>query len=229
MSELPAAILWGGGLCGVLDGLAATISFAIMRVPVMRVWQNVASGALGPKSFEKGWKSGILGLRRAGIPEMDEDFTEVVFRFTGEERMRFLPGLKEQVEAPEEAAAAFSHWKEQMRKRREVPQGFTESLLHGETMDNVDADVLAAIYNPSHPSFFNAYLHGKKHKDLRYFVRARVGAVPQLDSPEEVALINYDPGAMEDGVWYLDHLKAEYVKRVASSNEDRRLFATRRY
>jgi hypothetical protein len=62
MSELPAAILWGGGLCGVLDGLAATISFAIMKVPAMRVWQNVASGALGPKSFEKGWKSGILGL-----------------------------------------------------------------------------------------------------------------------------------------------------------------------
>ena len=167
--------------------------------------------------------------RRAGAPELDEDFTEVVFRFTGGERVRFLPGLKEQVATPVEAAGAFSHWKEQMRKRREVPQGFTEFLLHGETMDNVDADLLAAIYNPSHTPFFNAYLHGKKHKDLRYFVRTRVGAVPQLDSPEEVALINYDPGAMEDGVWYLDHLKAEYVKRVASSNEDRRLFATRGY
>ncbi len=32
-------------------------------------------------------------------------------------------------------------------------------------------------------------------------------AVPQLDSPEEVALINCDPEGMDDGVWYLAHLK----------------------
>ena len=60
----------------------------------------------------------------------------------------------------------FIHWREKMRQRREHPLGFTEYLLEGETMDNVDADLLAAIYNPSHPEFFNAYLRGKKHKDL---------------------------------------------------------------
>jgi len=62
MSDLVAAILCGGSLCGVLDALAATISFAIIKVRPIRVWQNVASGALGAKSFEKGWSSGILGL-----------------------------------------------------------------------------------------------------------------------------------------------------------------------
>jgi hypothetical protein len=56
-----------------------------------------------------------------------------------------------------------------------------------------------------------------------------VGAIPQLDSPEEVALINYDPGGMDDGIWYLAHLKSEYLNRTASSQEDRRLFATRSY
>ena len=96
-------------------------------------------------------------------------------------------------------------------------------------MDNVDADVLAASTIRSHPEFFNAYLRGTKHKDLRFFVRTRVGALPQLDSPEEVALINYDPEGMDDGVWYLSHLKSEYVSRTASSREDRRLFATHRY
>jgi Peptidase family M1 domain len=96
-------------------------------------------------------------------------------------------------------------------------------------MDNVDADLLAAVYNEAHPEFFNAYLRGKKHKDLRFFVRKRVGALPQLDSPEEVALVNYDPEGMDDGVWYLSHLKAEYARHTASSGEDRRLFATRRY
>src|ERR1700693_3691021 len=90
---------------------------------------------------------------------------------------------------------------------------------------------MAAFYNRSHPEFFNAYIRGKKHKDLRFFVRSRVGALPQIDSPEEVALINFDPEGMglQDGVWYLAHLKSEYSNRTASSSEDRRLFATHRY
>lgn len=167
--------------------------------------------------------------RRSGAQEIDEGFTEVVFRFTGEEHLKFLPGVKDKVETPADAAAAFVRWKDRVRKRREEPLGFTEDLLHDETMDNVDADILAAIYNPAHPPFVNAYVRGTKHKDLRFFVRARVGALPQLDSPEEVALINYSPESLDDGVWYLDHLKSEYVNRTASSGEDCRLFATRSY
>ncbi|HET9166417.1 MAG TPA: carboxypeptidase regulatory-like domain-containing protein [Candidatus Angelobacter sp.] len=167
--------------------------------------------------------------RRSGSTEVDDDFTEVVFRFTGGDRQEFLSGVKEKVETPGDAARVFDHWKEKVRKTREVAQGFTEYLLHGETMDNVDADVLAAVYNPGHPRFVNAYLHGRKHQDMRFFLRMRVGALPQLDSPEEVALINYDQGAMDDGVWYLSHLQSEYTERRASSSEDRRLFATRGY
>src|SRR5579863_6990085 len=167
--------------------------------------------------------------RRIGAPEVNEDFTEVVFRFTGQARLRFFPGLGAQVETPSEALAVFGHWKERMRQRRDPVLSFTQSVLQGETMDNVDADLLASVYNPSHPEFFNAYLRGKKHKDLRFFVRLRVGALPQLDSPEEVGLINFDPESLEDGVWYLSHLKSEYLKRTASSGEDRRLFATHRY
>ena len=147
--------------------------------------------------------------RRAGSSELDEDFTEVIFRFTRDERMKFFAAMGEQMDTPSEAATVFGHWKEKMRKRREEPLGFTERLLHGEDMDNVDADVLAGVYNPSHPPFVNAYIRGKKHKDLRYFIRTRVGALPQLDSPEEVALINYDPESMDDGVWYLDHLSLQ--------------------
>jgi hypothetical protein len=167
--------------------------------------------------------------RRTGTAEADEDFTEAVFRFTADHRLTFLPGLGERVERPSDAENVFKQWKERERKRREEAQGFTEAILHGESMDNIDADLLAALYNPSHPQFFNAYVHGKKHKDLRFFMRARVGALPQLDSPEEVALINYDPEGMDDGVWYLAHLKSEYQNRTANSHEDRRLFATHRY
>src|SRR5262249_36940896 len=48
-------------------------------------------------------------------------------------------------------------------------------------------------------------------------------------SPEEVAVINYDQEAMDDGVWYLAHLQSEYTNRTASSSEDRRVFATKAY
>jgi hypothetical protein len=167
--------------------------------------------------------------RRSGTGEVDEDFSEIVFRFTGEERQQFTSGMKEKVDAPAEALSAFDHWKEKVRKRREEALGYTEFLLHGETMDNVDADLLASVYNPSHPPFVNAYIRGRKHSDLRFFVRTRVGALPQLDSPEEVALINYNPEAMDDGVWYLSHLRSEYADNRASSSEDSRLFATSAY
>ncbi|HET9994265.1 MAG TPA: M1 family aminopeptidase, partial [Candidatus Acidoferrum sp.] len=92
-----------------------------------------------------------------------------------------------------------------------------------------DADVLAAVYNPKHPPFFSAYMHGAPHKDLRFFVRARVGALPQMDSPEEVGLINFNGGGMDDGIWYSQHLKSELQAHTSASRHDRRLFATRRY
>jgi hypothetical protein len=167
--------------------------------------------------------------RRTGAAEANEEFTEAVFRFTRGAWSKFLPGAGEQLGTPAEAAVVLSHWRGRMRERRERALGFTQYLLEGETMDNVDADLMAAFYNPLHPEFFNAYLRGKKHKDLRFFVRTRVGALPQLDSPEEVTLVNYDPEGMEDGIWYLAHLKSEYLGHTASSGEDRRLFATRRY
>jgi hypothetical protein len=167
--------------------------------------------------------------RRIGSDELNEDFDEAVFRFTPAGRMKLLSGVGEPIEPVSEAGVALKNWREKMRQRSEYPLGFTEFLLHGETMDNVDADVLAAVYNDAHPFFFNAYIHGKKHKDLRFFVRQRTGAIPQLDSPEEVGLINYDRGGMEDGVWYLAHFQTEYARGTANSREDRRLFATHGY
>jgi len=167
--------------------------------------------------------------RRSGETEFTEEFTDAVFRFTGDGHLKFMPGLGAHTEPTADQAAILRTWREKMRRRHEQALGYTEYLLQGESMDNLDADLLAAIYNPAHPEFFNAYLHGKKHKDLRFFVRHRVGALPQIDSPEEVGLINFDPEGMDDGVWYLSHLKPELSNRIASSAEDRRLFATHRY
>jgi hypothetical protein len=167
--------------------------------------------------------------RRAGAETAEEDFQEVVFRFNGAIYPQFAAALGVSAQTPQEAAAIFQHWKEKVRHRHEYPQGFTQAVFERETIDNVDADILAAIYNPKHPLFLNAYLAGKPHKDLRFFVRTRVGAIAQLDSPEEVALVNFNGDGMDDGVWYSEHLISELKNHTASSNEDRRLFATHRY
>jgi hypothetical protein len=217
-----------------LDCDVATFQFQQGTLTVLTPVNGVETGAIfiGEGHFNL---KPVLHLdakeleRRTGSAEANEDFNEVIFRFTKEAWSKFLPGLGAQTSTSAEAAIALAHWRERMWERRERPLGFTEYLLQGETMDNVDADLMAALYNPAHPEFFNAYLRGKKHKDLRFFVRAKVGAVPQLDSPEEVALINYDPEGMDDGIWYLAHLKFEYLNRTATSTEDRRLFATVRY
>jgi hypothetical protein len=167
--------------------------------------------------------------RRTGSAEVNEDFTEIVFRYTRDAWPKILPALGEKVGTPAEASVAYGHWRDRMRERRERASGFTQGLLQGETMDNVDADLVAAFYNPSHPVFFNAYTRGKRHKDLRFFIRERVGALPQIDSPEEVALINCDPEGMDDGVWYLAHLRSEYANGKANSADDRRLFSAISY
>ena len=168
-------------------------------------------------------------VRRSGNPTAEEDFTEVVFRFTSGVYPQFSAALGTRTDTPSEAGTAFQHWKNKIRHRHEVPEGFTQAMLEEETIDNVDADVLAAVYNAEHPPFFNAYMVGTPHKDLRFFVRTRVGAIPQMDSPEEVALINSNGGGMDDGVWYSEHLISEWKAHTASSSEDKRLFATHRY
>jgi len=168
-------------------------------------------------------------VRRAGGRTVEEDFTTVLFRFTPDLFPQLKPALGSKTDTPTGVATAFQHWKEKLRHRHEVPEGLTQALLESESIDNVDADLLAAVYNPKHPPFFNAYMPGSPHKDLRFFVRLRVGAIPQIDSPEEVALINYNGDKPDDGIWYSQHLKSELQARTASAQEDRRLFATRRY
>jgi hypothetical protein len=167
--------------------------------------------------------------RRSGSAVVEEDFTEVVMRFSPALFSKFSAALGSKVVVPPEAVSAFQRWKDKVRHRHEVPEGMTQALLESESIDNVDADVLAAIYNPKHPPFFNAYMHGTPHKDLRFFVRARVGALSQIDSPEEVALINCNGGGMDDGIWYSQHFASELSSQTANSRQDRRLFATRRY
>ncbi len=167
--------------------------------------------------------------RRAGSEDAEEDFTAVVFRFTGGAYGFFSKLATQPVDRPTEAETAFKNWQAKVRSRHENPEGITQALLEDDTIDNVDADLLSSIYNPRHPAFLNAYMTGTPHKDLRFFIRTRTGAIPQLGSPEEVALINCNGSAMDDGIWYSQHLLSEWKAHTANSQEERRLIATRKY
>ncbi len=167
--------------------------------------------------------------RRAGKSPAEEDFSAVIFRFSPSQISSFERGLGAKTSTPADTSTALRNWQAKMRHRHETPEGMTQVLLEDDLMDNVDADVTAGVYNPQHPFFFNAYISGSSHKDLRFFVRARTGAIPQLDSPEEVALINCDGAAMDDGIWYSSHLQSEFDTQKASSMQEKRIFVARKY
>lgn len=63
-SSSPArAIAFGGLACGALDISQAFLAWGLlMNVPPLGILQSVASGALGPRSFQMGWCSSLLGL-----------------------------------------------------------------------------------------------------------------------------------------------------------------------
>jgi hypothetical protein len=57
-----AAILWGGAIAGAFDFTYATVFYAFRGVKPIRVWQSVASGLLGPKAYDGGIPTAILGV-----------------------------------------------------------------------------------------------------------------------------------------------------------------------
>lgn len=57
------AIFWSGLACGVLDISQACLAWGIQNhVPPTRIFQSVASGLLGAKSFQGGMRTAAVGL-----------------------------------------------------------------------------------------------------------------------------------------------------------------------
>jgi hypothetical protein len=119
-------------------------------------------------------------------------------------------------------------FRSRMRRNTEQPRSMVESFFSGEDAENVEATILSYLSNPKRQPLFNAYIFGRKHSDLRFFVRP-YGALPAILSPEEVALVNYDPAGKEEGIWYLSHTEQEWKSGAASSMEDKRLIDAEHY
>ena len=62
MGNFVPAVMAGGAAAAFLDGLAATIDFRMRGISFARLWQGVASGALGPSSFQRGDATVFLRL-----------------------------------------------------------------------------------------------------------------------------------------------------------------------
>ncbi len=168
-------------------------------------------------------------VRRAHAPQVDEEFSSVVFRYSGNLNQHLTAAVKEKA-TDAGAANTFWQWEEKVRRRRESPSGFSDSMLNGSDIDNIDAEFLSWMYNPVQDhTIFQAYIHGDKHKDLRFYMRTRGGAIPQLGTPEEIGLMNFDPEGLDDGIWYLAHTQAEYRANLANSYQERRFVAARKF
>ena len=155
-----------------------------------------------------------------------EPFKQAVFCFTddtaAEIRNAGSPG------SPGKADAILANFRKRMRTRRQRPSSTMEAILNGSRMQNIDANLLAGLLDPNRPRFFSAYIHGNRFEDLRFHVRP-FGGVPQMLSPEEVALINFRPEGDMEGVWYLTHLNSEHASGIASSREDSRIVDVTHY
>ncbi len=56
------AVLWAGFACGILDITAALVVYGYLGLKPMRLLQGIASGLLGPKAFDGGLTTALLGL-----------------------------------------------------------------------------------------------------------------------------------------------------------------------
>jgi hypothetical protein len=157
----------------------------------------------------------------------DEDFTSLAVYFTDstfDEITRHaerIDASAKPLESVLEAVQAAA------RKRTDRPASYLETLLGDDDVPNIEADVLAQLYN-GETGGFRAFIHGKKHSGLRFILDPR-GALPVMPAPEEVALLNYDAEQDADGIWYLSHLASEVAAGRVSSSEDHRAIAPERY
>ncbi|MGE0103359.1 MAG: carboxypeptidase regulatory-like domain-containing protein [Blastocatellales bacterium] len=161
-----------------------------------------------------------------GKESVTESFDRLVVTFTDQTLSEIRKSAKETA-ADAQAAALMKGFRERMRRNTERPRSLVEALFSGEDIENLDATLLAYLLNPKRGPMFNAWIHGRKHNDLRFYLRP-YGAMPGL-SPEEVALINFDPAGKEEGIWYLSHTEDELKTGKASSGEDKRLIDAEHY
>ena len=209
---------------GVLRLVRGTVSLTppLLGKTTLAVFSGEGEFSLEPATAHE---ANIFNLY-INATSVSERFDEAVFCFTDEtaSEIRNAGTPASQGHTPTILRA----FRNRMRSRRERPASQLEATLNGSLMDNIDADLLTGLLNPNRPKTFSAYIKGKRFKDLRFHVRPFSG-IPQMLSPEEVALVNFSPRGDKEGVWYLSHLKSEHDSGSANSLEDSRVVDVKHY
>lgn len=163
----------------------------------------------------------------SGAEAVDEDFTSLVVYFTDATFDEIAARAEKADESPKPYQDALRRVQERLRSRDDVPETHLQRLIDADDVPNMEADLLAELYNHAEGSF-RALIPAKGRPGLR-FVFNPAGAIPQLPAPEEVALLNFDPSQNSDGIWYLSHTLAELRAGRANSAEEKRLIAPEHY
>ncbi|MCI0661217.1 MAG: carboxypeptidase regulatory-like domain-containing protein [Acidobacteria bacterium] len=151
---------------------------------------------------------------------VNEQFDRAIFCFT-DKTYDEIKAAGKAGSADQRAVEFLRDFRNKMRKNTETPRSFTEAIFSGEAVENVEASLLEYLYNPKVDPIFCAYLIGRKHNDLRFYVRPR-GALPRFLSPEEVAVVKVSADSKDEGIWYLSHYVNDWKNGKASSAKDKR-------
>ena len=210
---------------GRLTLLSGTVDFMppVLGRVVIGVFTGEGVFRLDPTlPVDKTYLNGLTGK-----PQIEEHFRSAVLCFTDSTYDEIRKAGTAIDEAPK-GTGALREFRSRMRHRTDEPQSRWEAMLGGENVVNVEAELLAELYDASASPMFTAYLHGDKHADLRFLIKPR-GALPMLPSPEEVGVINYDIDGAQEGVWFLSHLESEWKSQTANNREDKRTLAVEHY
>ncbi|MCX6621049.1 MAG: M1 family aminopeptidase, partial [Acidobacteria bacterium] len=140
----------------------------------------------------------------SGKNTVQEPFTTAVFYFTDDTYQELIQGRRK-AEPDSRAAEILKNCRHLLRSRNEAPRTLSQSMVNGEMMDNLEAEVLTDLLGPKRPGLFTALLSGRKYEDLRFHLRPR-GAISGALAPEEVVLLNIDTSGHNDGILYWSHL-----------------------
>ncbi|MGA3130203.1 MAG: M1 family aminopeptidase [Terracidiphilus sp.] len=149
--------------------------------------------------------------------EFDEDFDEVVLRFTdstAEELHKASTG-------PCQPDATYAKATQELQNflRHHAEGSFNEegrSIYYRKLYGNLDLRLLEDVLSPAPGQYFFAAIHGSKDSHL-YFIFDPQG-IDEV-APEEVALLRWDATDEVETIPLAFHRAAEYANRTASGNE----------
>ena len=150
--------------------------------------------------------------RISGEQTVDESFRSVVFWFTDDT----FDEIKRQAQATDEASQAGNAWREfrsRARHRTETPRSMLEYMLQDEDIKNYEAEILGETLQSEGSGIVSRL--DPRQQAFRFALDSSMPGArcPIMPSPEEVALINFDPGGTQDGIWYLTHFAEEWKIR----------------